>query len=256
MGLKWLYRSVANMDFISNGIDTIKKGYIYDDVQGVFRCLICDTAFPKHEIFKKDDRFFDAEGMVRLHIIERHGDVAQYLLTLDKKITGLTDNQKDILLKIGSGQTDKEIATQLSISPNTVRHLRFTMKEKARQAKAFVALYELIFQDPQPFVPIHAHATMVDDRYITTETEQEKILSNMFESLEPLKLKQFSPKEKKKLVILKRIAESFDKSRMYTELEVNAHLKSIYDDFATIRRYLIEYRFMDRSKDGQMYWIK
>ncbi|HAS73481.1 MAG TPA: transcriptional regulator, partial [Clostridiales bacterium UBA8960] len=59
-----------------------------------------------------------------------------------------------------------------------------------------------------------------------------------------------------KLVILKRIAESFDKSRKYSELEINEHLKQIYDDFATIRRYLIEYKFMDRSKDGHIYWFK
>ncbi|WP_236719720.1 DUF2087 domain-containing protein [Neobacillus mesonae] len=33
-------------------------------------------------------------------------------------------------------------------------------------------------------------------------------------------------------------------------------LKSIYADFATIRRYLIEYGFMDRSKDCMKYWVK
>ena len=244
------------MDFIGNNIDAIKKGYIYDEKLKVFRCLICGEAFSKHQVFQKEDCLFDAEGMTLMHLTEVHGDVVQYLLSLDKKITGLTDNQKDVLLKIQAGQSDKEIANQHSISPNTVRHLRFTMKEKARQAKAFVALYELIFNEPEQHVPVHAHATMVDDRYITTDDEQEKILKNMFVSLEPLKLKQFSPKEKKKLVILKRIAESFDKSRKYSELEINEHLKQIYDDFATIRRYLIEYKFMDRSKDGHIYWFK
>lgn len=244
------------MDFIGFDIETLKKGYSFDAKANVYRCLICDASFHRQEIFKQGERFFDAEWMVNAHIQERHQGVATYLIGLDKKITGLTDNQKDILLRIQSGQTDKEIAEQLSISPNTVRHLRFTMKEKARQAKAFVALYDLIFHEPQAFIPVHAHATMIDDRYITTEDEEEKILKNMFDSLEPLKLKQFSPKEKKKLVILKKIAESFSKDRMYTELEVSAHLKQIYDDFATIRRYLIEYRFMDRSKDGQTYWIK
>ncbi len=29
-----------------------------------------------------------------------------------------------------------------------------------------------------------------------------------------------------------------------------------YDDNATIRRYLIEYGFLDRSKDCSKYWVK
>ena len=48
---------------------------------------------------------------------------------------------------------------------------------------------------------------MLDERYEITEAE-EKNLSGVFSSLEPLKLKVFSAKEKKKVVILKRIAEN------------------------------------------------
>ena len=33
-------------------------------------------------------------------------------------------------------------------------------------------------------------------------------------------------------------------------------LKRIYEDNATIRRYLIEYGFLDRSKDCSKYWVK
>jgi Uncharacterized protein conserved in bacteria len=243
------------MDFITYDIEQLKKGYTYDGETEMFHCLICDQTFEKHEIFKIDERFFDAQGMMQHHIRGKHESVHHYLLGLDKKVTGLTDHQKKMLMSIQSGMADKEVAEQLSISPNTVRHFRFTMKEKARQAKAFLALYELTFLEPQTFVPVHAHATMVDDRYVTTEDEQEKILKNLFVSLEPLKLKVFSSKEKKKLVILKKIAESFTHGRTYTEMEVNEHLKEIYTDFATIRRYLIEYKFMARSKDGMSYWI-
>lgn len=243
------------MDFITYDIEQLKKGYAYDAETEMFHCLICDHTFEKHEIFKIGERFFDAQGMMQHHIRDKHESVHHYLLGLDKKVTGLTDHQKKMLMSVQSGMADKEVAEQLSISPNTVRHFRFTMKEKARQAKAFLALYELTFLEPQTFVSVHAHATMVDDRYVTTEDEQEKILKNLFVSLEPLKLKVFSSKEKKKLVILKKIAESFTHGRTYTEMEVNEHLKEIYTDFATIRRYLIEYKFMARSKDGMSYWI-
>ena len=40
------------------------------------------------------------------------------------------------------------------------------------------------------------------------------------------------------------------------EKDINKILKRIYDDNATIRRYLIEYGFFDRSKDCSKYWVK
>ena len=97
---------------------------------------------------------------------------------------------------------------------------------------------------------------MVDERYQITIEEENTIISNIFSSLEPLKLKNLSPKEKKKIVILKKISSRFERERKYSEKEVNGILEDIYDDFATIRRYLIEYGFMDRTNDGKEYWLK
>ena len=95
---------------------------------------------------------------------------------------------------------------------------------------------------------------MVDDRYEITEEENKKILENVFISLDPLRLKVFSKKEKKKIVILRKVSEAFEAERQYTEPEVNAILKEIWEDFATMRRYLIEYGYLDRTKDGKTYW--
>jgi hypothetical protein len=97
---------------------------------------------------------------------------------------------------------------------------------------------------------------MVDDRYITTNGEEDKILKTHFVSLTPLKLGVFPAKEKKKVVILKKISELFQKGREYEETELNCILKEIYDDFPTLRRYLIEYGFMDRTNDCKRYWLK
>ena len=88
---------------------------------------------------------------------------------------------------------------------------------------------------------------------IITPEEEAKILANLFESEEPLRLKLFSPKEKKKIVILRRIAREFIPGRDYSEREVNELLKAIYPDFATLRRALIDYRFLTRTSDGRVY---
>ena len=97
---------------------------------------------------------------------------------------------------------------------------------------------------------------MVDDRYSITKTEEDKIIASVFESLEPLKLKVFSPKEKKKIVILRKITEQFSKGKKYSEKDINSILKPIFEDYATIRRYLIEYGFMERTNDCKEYWLK
>ncbi len=50
--------------------------------------------------------------------------------------------------------------------------------------------------------------------------------------------------------------KNFSKGKIYSEKDINKILKRIYDDNATIRRYLIEYGFFDRSKDCSKYWVK
>jgi hypothetical protein len=56
--------------------------------------------------------------------------------------------------------------------------------------------------------------------------------------------------------VLREIVNRFDKERSYNEKEVNEVLKPVFDDFATIRRYLIEYGFMERNPDGSCYQVK
>ncbi len=90
-----------------------------------------------------------------------------------------------------------------------------------------------------------------------TPEEEEKILKNVFSSLEPLRLKVISSKAKKKEVIFKKIAGQFEQGKTYTEMEVNGILKPIYpEDFSTLRRSLIELGYMDRKPDGSEYWLK
>ncbi|MNJ02211.1 hypothetical protein D3C73_1620960 [compost metagenome] len=63
--------------------------------------------------------------------------------------------------------------------------------------------------------------------------------------------------EKSKLIILREIASSrFDAGQSYKEKEVNEILEKVYHDYVTLRRYLIEYGFMDREPDGSKYWLK
>jgi hypothetical protein len=246
-------------------LEETEKGCTFDTEKDGYICNICRRVFESGEVFKVGERYFNAKKMAELHIAGEHGSMLEVLMSYEKRYTGITDNQKELLSMISSGLSDQEIAKKTGTAAATVRHQRFVFKEKAKQAKLYLAIYELAVQGKQQarnsideqeeFIDIHESATMVDDRYLVTKAEEETIISNMFISQNPLRLKNLSPKEKKKIVILKRIAEQFKRGRKYTEKELNGVLKDIYEDFATIRRYLIEYGFMDRTKDGKEYWL-
>lgn len=240
-------------------LEELKRGYRFDAATQAYICNTCGKPFEIGEVFSFDHRFFEAARAIDIHMDTEHGDRLKQLLYAESKYNTFTDNQKELLFMIYSGLSDKEIAKNLGVSPSTVRHQRFMFREKAKQAKLVLAVYEQVIEKKSSaedaIVPVHSHAAMVDDRYITTEQEKGQILKTAFESLSPLRLKQFSPKEKKKVVILTRIAEQLEHGKRYTEKELNQTLKPIFDDYAVIRRYLVDYGFMERTDDGKEYWL-
>lgn len=253
-------------NLLGMSIEEIKNGYTYDKETHMYSCHICGRAFEDGEIFKVDDRYFEACKMVKIHVQKDHPDMLELLISTDKKMTGITENQKELLNLMYSRTSDNEIAKMTGVASATIRHQRFVFREKAKQAKLFLSIYELVIEGKEKgitlsnegddMINIHRGATMVDDRYCITKAEEEKILATMFSSLSPLKLKTFSTKEKKKLVVLRKIIEQFERHKRYTEKELNAIIKEIYEDVATIRRYFIEYGFMERTTDCKEYWVK
>lgn len=246
--------------FWNASIDDIKKGYIYDFLSEQYICLICGKAFVKGVVYQSEDLFLEAERAVREHIREEHSSTFEYLLNMDKKITGLSEVQRNMLDYFYRGLGDNEIAKIVGGSPSTIRNHRFTLRQKEKQAKIFIALMELLegkkTDNRQVFIPIHKTATMIDDRYVITEEENDRILNQYFPEGLDGRLKEFPKKEKRKIIILKHIIKRFAVNKRYTEGEVNDILEEIYSDYVTIRRYLIEYGFMDRLRDGSEYWIK
>ena len=239
-----------NSEIVIQGFSTDKKGN--------YLCLFCRQSFLKGDIYSIDGRLVDAEKAMRLHIEEKHGSVFDALIEQGKKFTGLTDTQAELMSFFYAGLSDKEIAAKTELSDATVRYQRFHLREKAKQANVYLALFKLMEErSTGTKIPeIHDGATMIDERYMVTEKEEEKILNNAFLSMNPLLLRNFPPKEKKKLVILRRIVKEFSADIKYSEPKVNEILKKIYKDYVTLRRYLIEYGFLDRTRNGKEYWLK
>lgn len=250
-----------NEGFFRAHISEMKQGFGHDEKDRVYYCLFCNQQYEEGEIYRFGERLCDAHKAAGLHVEEEHGSVFLTLISEDKKLTGLTDTQKELMTSFYHAIPDKQIAKETHTSPATVRYQRFNLREKAKQARVFLALSELmeekIAEGSRENLPkIHAGATMVDERYMVTDVEEKKIIDTAFQSVDPLVLKIFPVKQKKKLVILRMIAQQFARGKKYSEKQIDEVLKVIYSDHVTIRRYLIEYGFLDRTVDCKEYWVK
>lgn len=245
--------------FWNASIAELQQGYIYCEHSQEYTCLICGHRSIKGIVYADGATYYEAEKYMQLHIYREHSSTFSYLLSLDKKVTGLTDHQKMLLTHFYEGRTDADIVRETgSGSTSTIRNHRFTLREKEKQAKVFLAIMGMVTAKPaqQPsFITIHKTATMVDERYAMTEEENEKILRAYFPEGLAGPLSEFPGKEKRKIAVLRHIIKRFDPNCRYSEKEVNAILKKIHSDYVTLRRYLIEYGFMDRITDGSQYWV-
>lgn len=253
-------RSVfMNLDelFWNSTIDEIKAGYLYDSKGEKYICLICGKTFERGVIYPQEDVLYDAERAAKNHIKGEHGSVFEYLINMNKKYTGLTDIQKELLSCFYEGLSDKEIIEKTDGgSTSTIRNHRFRLKEKERQGKVFLAIMALLEnkrEDKENLINIHRGATMVDERYAITEAEREKVIKTYFKDGVMTLLPR---KEKKKIILLSYIARKFKSNEKYTEGQVNEILKEVFHDYVTIRRYLIQYGFLDRKNDCSSYWVK
>lgn len=190
-------------------IDDYKRGYLWDSKKAEFFCLICEKY-----INQEDES-------INVHI-DSHGSPIERLLMLDKKYTGLTEIQKEFLDMVSNKDNDKEIALKLGCAESTVRNMRFALRERARQARAFLAVMEL------------------------AEEEMPKITIP--------RLRVFPVREEKRKALLPRFADLFEPDKNYTEAEVKKIIQTIYEDDATIRRYLVDYGYLARSNDGSKYY--
>lgn len=80
-------------------------------------------------------------------------------------------------------------------------------------------------------------------------TEEERVLRNWVDGD---RLKEIPAQEKKKLIVLRWLAAKIDPERRYTEREISDLLATYNEDYAVLRRYLVDCGFMTREKG--IYW--
>lgn len=245
--------------FWNASLDEIKQGYLYQESGDIYTCLICGKNFACGVIHQMNGTLYEARKAVERHIVDRHGSVFGFLLSLDKKLTGLTDHQKGLMESFYADKSDAETAKELGTSTSTIRNHRFQLRERQKQAKIFLGLMELLQEKTHStggFITIPRTARQVDERFAITEKENAEILGEYFPNGLEGPLRSLPIREKKRVAILRHLVTFFDSETRYTEKQVNEVLKRFHHDCAMLRRNLIEYGFLDRIADGSAYWVK
>ena len=251
----------SNELFWGATIEEVKKGFTENEEE--YKCIICEEAFQKGRIYEIKSELYDAKKATEIHIEERHGSMLEYLLGMNSAFTGVSDVQRELITLIAQGLSDKEVAVKLGVAQSTIRNHRYKLREKEKQAKLFLAMMDLLSKntnkninklDKEVICDAHKTATSLDDRYNITDKEKKDTIKNYMD--ESGALKSYPAKEKKKIIVLEEIAKNFSKGKTYSEKEINRVLKRIYEDYATIRRALIEYGFIERTNDCNSYWVK
>lgn len=66
------------------------------------------------------------------------------------------------------------------------------------------------------------------------------------------RLRSIPARQKKKGVVLRFLTQQFEGERIYTESEVNSVLTSYHEEFASLRRYLVDTNLLQR--ENGRYW--
>jgi biotin operon repressor len=148
----------------------------------------------------------------------------------------------------------EELAAILNLSSATVsHHLQRLTKAGLVQARADQH-YHVYSLRPQTLHEMSQQILSRDTLQGTTEdldldAYDRKVLRDY---LVDGRLKTIPRQWKKRQVILRYLVEQFESDRRYTEREVNEIINCTYDDYATLRRELIDNGLMDRERD--VYW--
>jgi biotin operon repressor len=163
------------------------------------------------------------------------------------KIVGLLANHPS---------TVEQLASQLGISSSTVSHHLSKLSEAglvSARAESYYSIYSLetnILEDMSRMLLSHETLpTLAED--VDVDAYDRKIINDFVSS--DGKIKSIPAQRKKVDVLLDFIVKPFELDVRYTEKQVNEILKTYFYDFATLRRELIDAKYL--ARDHGEYWL-
>jgi len=171
-------------------------------------------------------------------------------------LKALADPNRLKLLGLLSGEEAavEELADALELSEATVSHHLTRLKELGLVSVRPEGARRLHCTDEERLTTLlkglPEQAVRIARGEVDPEAFERKVLKTYFVAG---RLKEIPARYKKQRVILKHIVEAFEHGVRYPEREVNEIIKQrFHPDFAALRRYLIDHRFM--ARESNIYW--
>src|SRR6056297_1390602 len=166
-------------------IEEVKRGYMITKgtsrAPGRLACMYCNAQFERGIVYPQNSQLMDAERAASAHVQQAHGGPFTALLSLGKKVTGLSDLQTEMLSLLYAGYSDAEIAPKSGgKAESTIRNHRFQLRKRTREAMILCTLMDLLYeqsrqqdrskdQSEKEFYQFSAPLTVDDDRVIVTK---------------------------------------------------------------------------------------
>jgi hypothetical protein len=180
---------------------------------------------------------------------ERFAQLLQFF-----KVVGNESRLKILGLLANEERSVGELAELLELREPTISHHLAAMKQLGLvhvRAEGTVRIYSLntkfLEAMNRDLFSRENLATLVDD---TSENVWEQKVLQTF--LEDDRIKELPSRHKKRLVVLKWLANQFEVGARYSEPEISGRLEHYNPDYASLRRYLVDYGLMEREKG--VYW--
>ncbi|TAK13980.1 MAG: DUF2087 domain-containing protein [Anaerolineae bacterium] len=147
----------------------------------------------------------------------------------------------------------EELAAILHLNPATVSHHLAKLTDaglvsahKDQYYQVFSLRGEILKTTLMEMVEMPQESIHTD---ASPDAFRDKVLRSFFKRG---RLTQIPAQQKKKQIILEHIAAEFEPGRRYEEREVNHLLLDFNEDYASLRRFLIEFNLLHR--EGSIYW--
>lgn len=147
-----------------------------------------------------------------------------------------------------------DLADLLDLGESTVSHHLAMLRELGlvnMRAQGNVHIYSLdeeaLVRMNKDFFSTQQVAALVEN--VDEQSWEDKVLQTF---VVDGRLTQIPAQHKKRLVVLEWLAAKFEPETRYDEREVNEIIKRYHPDTASLRRYLVDHRFMERAHG--VYW--
>jgi len=168
----------------------------------------------------------------------------------------LADESRLAIMKslLAQSQYVEEIAKRHALAPSTVSfHLK--KLEQAGLVSSRKEQYYVVIQANEPLL----NTTLLE--LVSATSDRKELQDERMDDYRRMVLETFfrhgtleklPAQHKKRLIVLEQFALKFAPGRRYSELEVTALIKPLFDDYCTIRRLLVDEGLINR--EGTSYW--